>query len=149
MGLRSKISTMQLSYQTGDIVTAQVHKLPFLNHMGIVVVDPVTGEVTIWHNTPNNHNSLGGSVMKHPLSVWTKTRTITKLEHSDLTNDYIESQVRTMIEKPFNWIFFNCEHFTYQIWKGKPESPQLVFWGGFTAVVTALLVIGKKKPAFS
>jgi hypothetical protein len=109
--------------------------------MGIIVME--NGIPYIWHNTPKNHNTQGGSIMKHPLQEWEKTRTIATVTPSTLTREQIETRVAPLMERHFNWITFNCEHFVYQVWTGHPKSPQLTFWtfAILTVTTSAFLMI--------
>ena len=148
-----------VQYHTGDIITARVHKLPFLFHMGIIVTGlPVESQVQIyplppeqepepvfvWHNTPNNRNSAGGSVLKTLLSDWVKTRTVIRVVPSNLTKEYIDLTATAFDHRHFNWFTFNCEHFVYLIWTGEPRSPQLAFWSILAGTLAAVCLIRKK-----
>lgn len=125
---RNEICTSHtFDFRTGDFVTARVKSLPFILHRGIVVVD--NGCVNIYHNTPMYHNAHGGSLVKENIQEWLKSRDITSIVPTSLTQDTIETTANNLSNRKFNLFTFNCEQFAFLLKDGKPRSPQLIGWG--------------------
>lgn len=114
-------------FRTGDFVTARVKSLPILLHRGIIVVEDNC--VSVYHNTPMYKNFSGGSVVKENIEEWLKSRDITSIEPTDMTQEYIEEKSMQLAHRPFNLLKFNCEQYAFLLKDGYAKSPQLFWWG--------------------
>ena len=141
-------STPPSQYRTGDLVSARPIALPFLVHKGIVVIDPSDNQPCIWHCTPNNHNDQGGSILNHSVTHWLSTRTLTLTAnpiHHNLTKEQIEARIQPILSKHFNYLSYNCEHFTSEVLYNKPYSPQVTLWSAILILSSIYLLTPKHK----
>ena len=123
------ISKKELStLKTGDIITTSVYIIPAILHRGIIVVDEKDGTINVWHNSPDNFNSFGGSSVKEKIDDYLKKRKLLAVKRTNATVDYIDRMVELTKLKKFNLLGFNCEHFTSLITRGYTSSTQLTFW---------------------
>lgn len=114
-------------FRTGDFITARVKSLPFILHRGIIVVEDNC--VSVYHNTPMCKNFAGGSIVKENIEEWLKSRDITSIEPTDMTQEYIEEMSLQLADRPFNLLSFNCEQYAFLLKDGYAKSPQLFWWG--------------------
>jgi len=124
-------------YQTGNIVKSRINKLPFIYHYGIIVMN---GSIpVIMHFSPNGVNSRGGSLHVDRVEAYLKTRTLVSVTNTTLTNEQIEAAYNGFIEKKFNLITRNCEHFVNQVAFGKARSKQVE--NSFMALLAIIIII--------
>jgi len=132
------INVDNIAFQTGDLITAYVNKMPFLFHKGLVVMD--NGQPYIWHCSPTATNPEGGNVLYQPLAKYLSTRTFIGVKHHpELSRETIDQKAQSLLTKQFNYITYNCEHFTNQILSGKPYSDQVTLWT--TGLITAGIIL--------
>lgn len=134
-------------FKTGDFITTTSDVTPLILHRGIVVVED-DGKAYVYHNSPNELNEIGGSVIKESVDSWLKSRKIKSIKPTNITRDKIENMYINLAQKKFNLFSFNCEQFAYFVKDGEYKSPQLAWYGAFAlmgGIALAVWIYNKKK----
>ena len=77
-------------------------------HAGIIVIED--GEIYVYDNDPDNPiNKYGGSIKKTLLKDYLRERKILEFYQTDLNIEHIKKRADEIRNKPFSWLFFNCE----------------------------------------
>jgi len=116
------------NYTTGTVlkVSDSSKRLPFIFHYGIVLNEG--NGLHVAHNTPGKKNEHGGNIQIDTLKYWKRRRRIIEVTKTKLKTSQITNHIEQHKSKPFNIIFWNCEHFVFSLTKKRNYSPQLMFW---------------------
>lgn len=115
-----------MNYITGDIIFVKSNTYFFVNHNGIVLEE--NGEKYIYHNTPDYENGFGGSINVEKLSTWLEGREVIRVERTNVSAERIKSVVAELRDIKYNFITFNCEHFTESVVHNRYSSNQINTW---------------------
>jgi len=130
-------------FETGDLIKARVKKWPFIFTYGFVVLD--NGRPTVWHNTPNEKNEAGGNIVVHDLDTWTRSRTIVSVKKTNVSESRIREVSNDKINKPFNLLTWNCEHYVFLIRDKAHRSPQLSAFIWYAGILLFILTTKYRK----
>jgi len=106
--------------KTGDILYTSCADFPVCYHLGIVVEDE-RGK-RIYHNSPENRNRYGGSVVCESYETFTKYRQVLKVIESKVSKEKIIEVSRKCKKEHWDTFFFNCEDFVLEIVDGHRRS---------------------------
>jgi len=111
--------------RVGDEISFQFGLYNMLRHVGICVdFHPLTSEPMIAHNSERF-----GGVRISPLSEFAEGRAIrTRRPNSPTNRRDIGRTIAALIDRPYDVVSFNCEHFTSMLLGNRAHSPQLLFW---------------------
>jgi len=113
-------------YNDGDLIVARVNSMPLIYHLGIFA--DVDGVPCVWHNSPDNTNSFGGSVLCDPLNVFLQSRQIVGIVPTKINSKLINDRIPQLAMVKFDLLNYNCEHFVNDM-IGEPKlSPQVQTW---------------------
>lgn len=133
-----------MHYHTGDIITAKVLTRPLLWHKAIALCLP--DGIFFLHNTPNGQNDYGGNLLIDTPDDFFRTRRLTSVEHTDITEDYLLEQYEELKPLKFNLLLYNCEHFVTLVQNKKKKSIQLRVWAAvLITIILFLFLISKRK----
>lgn len=126
----------------GDLIKLKSDVLSIIYHYGIVIAED--DKLAVYHNTPDFLNRNGGNIVKEPLDIWLKDRDIISIEPTGLSSDEIHGIVKTMHTEKYDFLNFNCEHFTNYIKSKKRISPQVAQWAIIIASASIAYLIFRK-----
>ena len=106
--------------KTGDILYTSCGDYPICYHLGIVVSDE-NGK-RVYHNSPENKNRFGGSIVCEKYEAFTKNRQVLKVIESNVSKEKIIGVSRDCKKETWDTFFFNCEDFVLQIVDGHRRS---------------------------
>lgn len=105
---------------TGDIIYTSCADFPVCYHLGIVVDHG--SEKKIYHNSPENKNKFGGSVVSESYENFTKNRQVLKVVESKTSKDRILEVTKKCRDEQWDTFFFNCEDYVLEIVDGHRRS---------------------------
>ncbi len=129
-----------MNYNTGDIIFVKSTAYFFVNHNGIVLEE--NGEKYIYHNTPDFENKFGGSINIEKLSTWLESREVIRVIRTNASPERIKSVVAELRDKKYNFITFNCKHFTESVQHNRYSSNQINTWV-FLFLLCRLAILSK------
>jgi hypothetical protein len=106
--------------KTGDILYTSCGDYAMCYHLGIVVSDEKGKR--IYHNSPENKNRFGGSVVCEKYEAFTKNRQVLKVIESNVSKEKIIEVSRKCKKETWDTFFFNCEDFVLEIVDGHRRS---------------------------
>lgn len=106
--------------KTGDILYTSCADFPVCYHLGIVVEDGKNKR--IYHNSPENKNRFGGSVVCETYENFTKNRQVLKVIESNVSREKILEVSRKCKKEHWDTFFFNCEDYVLEIVDGHRRS---------------------------
>jgi hypothetical protein len=106
--------------KTGDILYTSCADFAVCYHLGIVVSDE-NGK-RVYHNSPENKNRYGGSVVCESYETFTKNRQVLKVIESNVSKEKIINVSRQCKKEHWDTFFFNCEDYVLQIVDGHRRS---------------------------
>jgi hypothetical protein len=106
--------------KTGDILYTSCGDYPICYHLGIVVSDEKGKRV--YHNSPENKNRFGGSIVCEKYEAFTKNRQVLKVIESNVSKEKIIEVSRECKKETWDTFFFNCEDYVLQIVDGHRRS---------------------------
>lgn len=115
-----------MNYNTGDIIFVKSTAYFFVQHNGIVLEE--NGEKYIYHNNPDCINNFGGSICIEKLSSWLKDREVIRVVKSNVSPERIKLIANELMNRKYNFITFNCEHFIESIAYNRYRSNQISSW---------------------
>jgi hypothetical protein len=96
------MATIQITIKTGDIIIAE-SGLPFIDHFGVVVVEP--NGIFVYHCTPNRN------VVIDTLAEFLKTREFKTIRHTKATKAGILKAYQDSNLFRYDLDEFNCIHY--------------------------------------
>lgn len=130
-----------MEFVTGDIIYVQSDDITrLIDHTGIVVL--INGEKYIYHSTPDRFNAYGGSICSDKLMDWIARRNIKRVVNSGISTNQILSVSYNLRRERYNFLTFNCEHYTTYIVEGVRRSNQLNTY--LLLIVIAFIAIKSK-----
>jgi hypothetical protein len=106
--------------RTGDILYVSCADFSLCYHLGIVLDDG--GKKKIYHNSPENRNKYGGSIVCDTFENFTKNRQVLKVIESKATKEKILEVSRKNKKEVWETFFFNCEDYVLEIVDGHRRS---------------------------
>jgi len=106
--------------KTGDILYTSCADFAACYHLGIVVSDEKGKR--IYHNSPENKNRFGGSVVCEKYEAFTKNRQVLKVIESGVSKEKIIEVSRKCKKEIWDTFFFNCEDYVLEIVDGHRRS---------------------------
>ena len=91
---------------TGDVIYTSCADFPVCYHLWIVIAD---GEKKmVYHNSPENKNKFGGSVVSETYENFTKNRQVLKVVESKVPKEHIIKITHKCKKETWDTFFFNC-----------------------------------------
>ena len=105
---------------TGDVIYTSCADFPVCYHLGIVVSD---GEKKmVYHNSPENKNKFGGSVVCETYENFTRNRQVLKVVECRVPKEHIIKVTQKYKKETWDTFFFNCEDYVLEIVDGHRRS---------------------------
>lgn len=133
------METLIQDIKTGDVLSASGTTVPFISHVGIVVID--NEGIFVYHVTPDLLNGFGGSLVRENLFAWLTPRRNIKVRSTGISADRIKQVFEELKYNKYNVFTFNCEHFVKYATEGMTGSKQVR--AGVLGIVFAVLKIMK------
>lgn len=98
--------------KTGTIVICSVNDMPLIKHYGIIINQG--GKDLVAHNSPDNKNRYGGTVVIEPYTMFVKSRKLINAIITNASEGEILNCCRENKTKKFDSLAFNCFQFVNQ-----------------------------------
>lgn len=113
-----------------------IYMFGVLRHEGIAGDGWINGEQSII-----SRSRRAGRATEEPISVFADGYAVVKLPPlSDLHLSLVVANARRLLGTPWKLTDANCEHFVYECFGLKPESPQLQGWISCACAISLLVI---------